>query len=143
MALTKSSAGLAAHRLPRHVQCEEALNWAMHVPNAALAQRCLQVARALSPALSPAVADTLLSALMQCAAHPSAVALDFMAEVLITLRELLEASEPQQVRGCTRCCSKLSLQMCSSPILLADAVALFCVVFFCAEYVGSLIVKLG
>jgi hypothetical protein len=80
------------------LQCEEALNWAMHAPSAGLAQRCLQCARALSPALSPTVVDTLLSALMQCAAHPSASAFDFMTEVLITLRELLEASEPQQVQ---------------------------------------------
>ena len=70
----------------------------MHAPSAGLAQRCLQCARALSPALSPTVVDTLLSALMQCAAHPSASAFDFMTEVLITLRELLEASEPQQVQ---------------------------------------------
>lgn len=83
-----------------YVQCEEALNWAMHVPSLALAQRCMHVARALRPALSPSIVSALLSALLQCSSHPSPVAFDFMAEVLIAVRELLEAGHPQQVRPC-------------------------------------------
>jgi hypothetical protein len=83
---------------PSTLQCEEALNWAMHVPSLSLAQRCMHVARALSPALTPVVVDTLLSAMLQCYSHPSATAFDFLAEILVTLRELLEANQPQQVR---------------------------------------------
>lgn len=80
------------------MQCEESLNWAMHVPSLGLAQRCLHVARAQAPALSPAVVDTLLSALLQCMLYPSGASFDFATEVLVALRELLDAADPQQVR---------------------------------------------
>ena len=72
----------------------------MHVPTVGLAQRCMHVVRALAPDLSPTVADTLLSAAQQCCKHPSLVSFDFLAEVLIALRELLARSSPQQVRPC-------------------------------------------
>ena len=80
------------------MQCEEALNWAMHVPTLALAQRCVQVARAQAPALSPALVDTLLSALMQCMLYPSGASFDFVTEVLEALRELLDSCDEQQAR---------------------------------------------
>jgi hypothetical protein len=89
------------------MQCEEAWNWAMHVPSLSLAQRCMHVARALSPPLSPSIVSSLLSALLQCCNHPSPVAFDFMAEVLIALQELLESSHPQQVLFCPSSCQNV------------------------------------
>ena len=71
----------------------------MHVPSLSLAQRCMHVARAQAPALSPVVVDTLLSALMQCMLYPSATSFAFATEVLVALRELLDAADAQQVRS--------------------------------------------
>lgn len=63
------------------MQVEESMNWAMHVPSLTVAQRCLHVARALTPPLSPSLVLVLLNALLQCYMHPSITAFDFTSQV--------------------------------------------------------------
>lgn len=63
------------------MQVEESVNWAMHVPSLTVAQRCLHVARALTPHLSPSLVQVLLNALLQCYMNPSITAFDFTGQV--------------------------------------------------------------
>ena len=76
----------------------EALSWSMHLPSPYLAARCQQVLRALAPPLSPDITHSMLTALLQCLSFPSAVSFDFMAELLLTLKALIEAMPAQQVK---------------------------------------------
>lgn len=81
-----------------YVQTEEALNWAMHVPSLAVAQRCMHIARALAPQISPSLVHVLLSALLQCYLHPSVTSFDFTSQLLLALLELLRNSQPAEVK---------------------------------------------
>lgn len=70
-----------------------ALDWALHSRSRHLACRSQQVLRSLQPQLTGDMCSVLLLCLQQClaAAEGSAVARDVALELLLTLRELLEA----------------------------------------------------
>jgi len=70
-----------------------ALDWALHARSRHLACRSQQVVRSLQPLLTGDMCSTLLLCLQQCLGAPdgSVVARDVALELLLTLRELVEA----------------------------------------------------
>jgi hypothetical protein len=77
----------------RHAWVTVSLDWALHARSRHLSSRSQQVLRSLQPQLTGDMCSILLLCLQQClaAAEGSAAARDVALELLLTLRELVDA----------------------------------------------------
>ncbi|XP_078448512.1 ARM repeat superfamily protein isoform X2 [Wolffia australiana] len=75
----------------------EALRWATECTSRHLACRSHQVYRALRPAVRADACVLLLRCLLRCLASPSPPVLGFAVEILLTLRVMVDALEPEKV----------------------------------------------
>lgn len=98
------------------------LDWALHARSRHLACRSQQVLRSLQPQLTGDMCAILLLCLQQClvAAEGSSVARDVALELLLTLRELLEALPARKLLLYPQVCWGLQVVSGTSQLLLPN-----------------------